>query len=210
MILHSTPHSATNFSLLYGDKEVDCTPHFNVYNQAIKVPRGEQPPFKDSILNTWAEHTMLDIETALNGMTNIFHRESNQRFQRIYDHAYIPDNANIKSLKCIFSFQEHTYGRFVVIRNFFGKEIAAARAKNQRFFQIDKNFYSAQNGCKWLASYDGHLVLEGLTNPEEIQYYLLKQFFVDFPEMQPGQAGLIAFKERIKKEKVSALEGRNN
>lgn len=81
---------------------------------------------KESLKEAHVEFAPLDLEKAWSGKPFIecssgkFARQANATgkvFIRIYDNVAIPEDASILSIPCKFSFQQHVYGDFVVIRN---------------------------------------------------------------------------------------------
>ena len=107
---------------------------FNRANMADKCPnklptwsiidRNKQR--KASIVNAHVEFAPLNIERAISGEPFIecgggkFARENGAAkkvFIRIYDNVALPDDPTVQSIPCKFSFQQHVYGDFVIIRN---------------------------------------------------------------------------------------------
>jgi hypothetical protein len=107
---------------------------FNRANMADKCPnklptwsiidRNKQR--KASVLNAHVEFAPLDIVRAISGDPFIecgggkFARENGAAkkiFIRIYDNVALPDDLTMVSIPCKFSFQQHVYGDFVIIRN---------------------------------------------------------------------------------------------
>ena len=106
------------------------------------------------------------------------------QYERIYDHVTLPLDPSVKQLDCIFSFQEHKYGNFVVIRNNFIKTNTAINAdglQSQQWLRFGYNFYSRRTG-DFIRSYESFAgELEKL--PLKERYEILeKAFQVDEPK----------------------------
>lgn len=140
------------------NSEAQCPgkiPSFNIFDANKKQ--------KDSIIATHMEYRHLNVENALRGETFITCRPSTRAnavnatgktFIRIYDNVALPDDPTEEEIPCVFLFQQHKYGNYVVIRNNLRPLMEAAQNTDDDRIELYGHIYSRRHGGLWIPEKD--------------------------------------------------------